>query len=150
VSIYIQRGEETPPREFRSDLKKPLSLFGGFFHIKLKFGLKFADIYMGGNGPEMGALGKIEKILSQAPDHIKEALKKEAHRAEKFASESISHACEVARSTVTYRKDALVAVASKEITSFYVGLLGRSLNGAEEKAVERLAKVLANEGMREA
>ena len=93
--------------------------------------------------------GRIEKIISQAPDHIKEALKKEAHKAEKFAAENLSRTSDVARSTVTYTKEALIAEARKEIARFYIDMLGRSLNGAEEKAVETLAKVLAKEGMKQ-
>ncbi len=94
-------------------------------------------------------LGRIEKILSQAPDHMKEALKKEAHKAEKFASENLSRTAEVTRATVTYTKEALIAEARKEIARFYIDMLGRSLNGAEEKAVDTLAKALAKEGMKQ-
>jgi len=88
----------------------------------------------------------IEGIINQyAPLELKETLKQKAAEAEQVAAKQASQVSQVARSEVTYTKEALVAEAKKEIEAFYVSLLRRQLNKPEEETVQKLAEVIAEE-----
>ena len=89
---------------------------------------------------------KLQSIVDRyATPEMGKVLKEESEKAKQVAVEQASQVSQVARSEVTYTKEALVAEAKKEIEAFYVGLLRRPLNEPEQETVQKLAEVIAEE-----